>query len=53
MNQKSGFVDIRVTRLYFDKKKIKNGGHDRDIISNFLKNRCSLGINNNMQYFEY
>ena len=50
MNQKSGFVDIRVTRFYFDEKKIKDGGHDRDI---FLKNRCSLGINNNMQYFEY
>ena len=33
------------------RKKIKDGRHDPDILSNFLKNWCRLEINTTMQYF--
>ena len=31
----------------------KDGRHESEFFSNFLKNRCSLRINTNMQYVEY
>ena len=42
-----------MTRFKFDEKKIKDGRHDPDILSNFLKNLCRLEINTTMQYVEF
>ena len=50
VNQKSGFVDIRVLIW---RKKIKDGRHDPNIFPNSLKNWCSLEINTCIQYVEH